>query len=272
LAFGGNVNVCVPVTNTTNVTICASALPYTWGSQTIVAAGTYTNSAINAAGCDSVETLNLTVNPCANSILDLKCYIQGYYAGAGLMISALANQGETSSLTACDSIDVELRNETSPFALVASSRVVLNTDGTAQCSFPSLTGNNYIVVKHRSAVQTWSGLPVSFATSPVSYDFSTAESQAYGAGGIPTAQKEVASGVWAIYSGDIIVDENVDLLDLGIVETDISEFAFGYNYNISNTNYPGIISTDINGDGNVDLLDSPILETNISEFIYSNHP
>jgi hypothetical protein len=89
----------------------------------------------------------------------------------------------------------------------------------------------------------------------VSYNFSTAASQAYG-----DNQVEVSTGVWALFSGDIVIDENIDLLDLGFLETDISIFAYGY------------ISTDVNGDGNVDLLDSPTLEANISNFIFSYHP
>ena len=60
--------------------------------------------------------------------------------------------------------------------------------------------------------------------------------------------------------GDIVVDENIDLLDFGALEADISAFSYGY------------IATDLNGDGNVDLLDSPILEGNISNFVFSYHP
>ena len=89
----------------------------------------------------------------------------------------------------------------------------------------------------------------------MSYNFSTAATQAYG-----DNQHEVSTGVWAFYTGDIVIDENVDLLDLGFLETDISNFAYGY------------ATTDLNGDGNVDLLDSPILEDNISNFVFSAHP
>ena len=67
---------------------------------------------------------------------------------------------------------------------------------------------------------------------------------------------------WSVtyFTSVLIVDENLDLLDLGLMETDNSNFAFGY------------LATDINGDGNVDLLDSPIMETNISNFVFSIHP
>ena len=51
---------CSPHTSTTNVSICPSALPYSWnGNRT--AAGTYTFTTTNSQGCDSVATLNLTI-------------------------------------------------------------------------------------------------------------------------------------------------------------------------------------------------------------------
>jgi hypothetical protein len=55
-------------------------------------------------------------------------------------------------------------------------------------------------------------------------------------------------------------DENIDLLDAFLIETDINNFEFGY------------FASDINGDGNVDLLDSPVVEDNINSFIFSAHP
>ena len=112
---------------------------------------------------------------------------------------------------------------------------------------------------HRNAVQTWSANPVAIGSTLASYDFTTAASQAFGDNQIDISPAQNGS-VWALYSGDIVVDENVDLLDLGALENDISNFAFGY------------LSTDINGDGNVDLLDSPTVEGNISNFIFSYHP
>jgi len=65
---------------------------------------------------------------------------------------------------------------------------------------------------------------------------------------------------WAIYSGDINQDLNIDLLDLSQLEEDINNFGAGY------------ISTDLNGDGNTDLLDNPLIEENISNFIFAVRP
>jgi hypothetical protein len=92
-------------------------------------------------------------------------------------------------------------------------------------------------------------------SSIVNYNFTTSASQAYGSN-----QVQVSPGIYALYSADLNSDENVDLLDLGILENDIPNFSFGY------------FATDINGDGNVDLLDVPIAENNINNFVFSSHP
>ncbi|WP_165760245.1 hypothetical protein, partial [Niastella populi] len=55
------------VTSTTEVTVCASQLPYTWNGNTYNAAGSYDVTLTSAAGCDSVATLVLTVNPAVSS-------------------------------------------------------------------------------------------------------------------------------------------------------------------------------------------------------------
>ena len=244
------VAVHTPSTSTTPVTTCGS---YVWNGNTYTASGTYTHSTTNIFGCDSVATLNLTLS-CAVT-LNMTCFIQGYWdAGSNAMLPVLTNQGEASTATACDSIDVELRDATT-FGVVASIRTILNQDGTSTCVFTAPYGSYYVAVKHRNAIQTWSADPIALGATPTSYNFSTADVQAYGGN-----QIEVSSGVWAFFTGDIVTDENVDLLDLGFLENDISNFAYGY------------MASDLNGDGNVDLLDSPLLETNISNFIFSNHP
>ncbi|MEP7377679.1 MAG: Ig-like domain repeat protein, partial [Chitinophagaceae bacterium] len=51
------------VTSTQNITICQNALPYSWNSQSLTAAGTYTAVLVSVDGCDSTVTLHLTVNP-----------------------------------------------------------------------------------------------------------------------------------------------------------------------------------------------------------------
>ncbi|MCX6209904.1 MAG: T9SS type A sorting domain-containing protein, partial [Bacteroidetes bacterium] len=61
---------CLPTTSTTNATVCANALPYSWNSNSYNAAGSYIVHFTNAKGCDSAATLNLTVtnNPSSGQL------------------------------------------------------------------------------------------------------------------------------------------------------------------------------------------------------------
>ncbi|MDN3656733.1 metallophosphoesterase [Ferruginibacter paludis] len=52
-------NICLTTTSTTKVIACGS---YVWNNNTYNASGTYTYTTNNAAGCDSIATLQLTVN------------------------------------------------------------------------------------------------------------------------------------------------------------------------------------------------------------------
>ncbi len=189
--------------------------------------------------------------------VNLGLILQGYSNGGQTMRPVLMNQGVSTNPLITDVVHVELRDNITPFNKVAEADAVVNTNGILKASFPPIdTGNLYIVVNHRNTIETWSAVPVYVSPSnPSNYDFTTAASKAYGAN-----QVQASPGVWAFYSGEIIQDENIDLLDLSILEDGINNFGFGY------------LSTDINGDGNVDLLDVPIVETNLNNFIFSAHP
>lgn len=214
----------------------------------------YTATVSDAIGCTATSSVSITVNPC-NTNLSLKLFIEGYYSGAQTMTPVKMNEGIGNSTTDVDDITVELRNAIAPYGLVATTTAALKTNGTALVNFTnSYTGSYYVVVKHRNALETWSANPVLITTS-TTYDFTTAANKAYG-----DNQISVGNGQYAIYSGDVNQDENVDLIDASMLETDINAFQFGY------------LGTDINGDGNVDLLDAPIVETNINGFIFSSHP
>lgn len=188
--------------------------------------------------------------------LNVKAFIEGFYLAFETMTPVLKNQGVIPDNDITDTITVELRNATSPYNVVSTSKALLHTNGLANVVFESVqSGSYFIAVKHRYALQTWSSMPVNIVGPEVSYDFTNSAFKAYGNNMI-----EVEPGVWAFYTGDINQDENVDIFDLTNLENGISGFNFGY------------FSADLNGDGNVDLLDSPIMELNINHFIFSNHP
>ena len=46
----------------TSITVCSNMLPYTWNGVDYTQAGTYTYTTTNAAGCDSIATLQLAIH------------------------------------------------------------------------------------------------------------------------------------------------------------------------------------------------------------------
>ena len=194
----------------------------------------------------------LPVNVTSN--LNLTCYIQGYWDGMSMMRPVLANQMRPTTAGACDTIKVELHNANTPFEKLYEVNAVLNQNGNVVCKFPPVQGMYYVVVKHRNALQTWSSAPVMMGPS-TTYNFSNAASKAFASN-----QKMIAPNLWALYSGDIDANENIDLLDLTTLENDVTNWMVGYQI------------TDLNGDGNVDLLDWPVLDGNVQDFIYARHP
>src|SRR4029078_10244749 len=94
------------LTSTTNTTICANQLPYTWNGQTITAAGTYTANLVSVGGCDSIATLILTVNPALTSTTNTTiCANQLPYTWNGQTITAAGTYtANLVSVGGCDSI------------------------------------------------------------------------------------------------------------------------------------------------------------------------
>jgi hypothetical protein len=99
-------------------------------------------------------------------------FIQGFYTGSSLMSPVLFNSGLSGSSTACDSITVELHAALSPSTVLFTQKTLLRTDGLSGIAVPpSLSGSScYIVVKHRSALETWSKTPVTITSNRI-FDF-----------------------------------------------------------------------------------------------------
>lgn len=176
-----------------------------------------------------------------NMTLNLKMFIEGFY-----------NSGSDSQVS--DTITVELRNSTSPFAVADVTQAVVSSSGNAELKFSNAAdGNYYIAVKHRNSIETWSANTIAFSrTTPVNYDLSPALSQAFGSNMI---QVDVSPVRYGIYSGDVNQDGTIDLNDVLLT------------YNAANTFEAGYVVTDINGDSIVDLNDVLIANNNASAFV-----
>ena len=77
---------------------------------------------------------------------------------------------------------VELHNSTTPYAIVDSQTVLLNTAGVSNPVFTKSENGTpyYIVLKSDNGLETWSATPQTFSRFALSYNFSTAATQAYG--------------------------------------------------------------------------------------------
>lgn len=186
-----------------------------------------------------------------------KLNIEGYYdAAINLMVPVRANQGVGTSTTDVDNVTLELRNATSPYALAATTTAMLQTNGNATGTFtPAITGSYYLVIKHRNALQTWSASPIAVSASTPTYDFTNANTKAFGSN-----MQLVDTGVWALYSGDLNQDEVIDASDFPIILNDIETSQFGN------------LATDLNGDGSTDNSDLPTITDNTDNSIFSIHP
>jgi hypothetical protein len=163
---------------------------------------------------------------------NLKVYLEGFYNG---------------TTQVSDTITVYVANTASPHLLRDSVKAYLSPAGTDTISFENaVTGNYYIVIKHRNHIETWSSTPQFFQTGVfVNYDFTNSSGKAYG-----NNMKQVG-GIWVLYSGDINQDGNVDVGD--------------YNAFIPQFGQDGYRSGDLNGDNFNDGYDLPYLYPNIGK-------
>ncbi|MEO8770099.1 MAG: gliding motility-associated C-terminal domain-containing protein [Ferruginibacter sp.] len=135
------------VTSSTDVAICNSQLPYTWNGNSFPSGGTYTVTLISNAGCDSIATLNLTVNPAVSSITDIAiCNTllpygwngNNYPAGGSYSVTLVNSNG-------CDSVAtlnlvVNLATTSTTDISICSSQLPYSWNGN---SYPS--GGTYSV-------------------------------------------------------------------------------------------------------------------------------
>jgi len=162
-------------------------------------------------------------------------------------------QSPFSSLNINDTMKIFLRNIFSPYAIVDSSFAVIDsvTYNGYLVFFRANSGQYYIVLKHRNALETWSkaGGFNYVQGNTMSYDFTSAQSQAFG------NNMTLKAGKYCIYSGDINKDGFVDISDIVLVFNDAASFASGY------------VSSDLTGDRIVDLSDLLIAFNNSSNFV-----
>ncbi len=109
--------------STTQLNICPSQLPYTWNGNVYTTGGSYKDTLMNAAGCDSVVTLLLNVKNNSSSIINVTaCKKQLPYLWNGNPYSQAGTYKDTIPNSAgCDSImtlNLIVKPDTSSFTTV----------------------------------------------------------------------------------------------------------------------------------------------------------
>ena len=182
--------------------------------------------------------------PAKEKKLYLTVYLQGLFNGTDMNKTVSDPTGPVYQWTGTivDTITVELHDATNYANIIYTAYGVnLNQDGTTNTgtktyiSIPSTyTGDYRITVKTRNHIETTTAASVPFNTASITYNFTTAATQAYGSN-----MKEVTTGVFAIYVGDVNQDGNILSDDFNSVFSATKAIIVGYS------NY------DVNGDGNV---------------------
>lgn len=262
--YGTGVTTGTLISNTTGTKVCRvqltnsvafgnDPLNYDWSMNlmpyhTVVSAfvtetSPYVNTAITNAISHS-KTENLVL------------FLEGLYLEGTGNRKAQDESGDHFAGPVSDLISVELANTTSPFNTVyTAENVLLYPNGKCAFSIPGeLSGSYYVVVKHRNSIETWSALPVSFASGTVTYDFSTAAGQAYG------DNMQQMGTVFVFFGGDQSQDGIVDGSDMAAIDNASTSVLSGYN------------SEDINGDGLVDGSDMAVIDNNSTAVVTAEKP
>ena len=145
-----------------------------------------------------------------------------------------------------DTVTVEIRDASPPYTLIDQTKILLNSNGDGTGRFYNAVNGTpyYLILKHRSAVETWSSTPQTFTANSLIYDFTTGSAKAYGNNLILIGSK------WCIYGGDINRDGFVETEDLNLIFTDNVDGVAGY------------VSTDLNGDMYTEVEDLNIVFVN----------
>ncbi|MFA5011870.1 MAG: kelch repeat-containing protein [Ignavibacteria bacterium] len=140
-------------------------------------------------------------------------------------------------------VTIELRESTFPYLVSETKTTLQNGSEPVMMEFTNVesTKSYYIVVRYTNGLETWSAQPQYFVNGHMNYDFTTAQTQAYGSNMVKDGEK------WCIISGDINQDGKINAIDRGIC------------WNDRGTND---VFSDVNHDGLVNELDRAILAKN----------
>ena len=179
--------------------------------------------------------------------LNLRLLIQGLY------------KSEIDSMKS-DTIQLNLRNISSPFEIVDSVKGNLSDSGIVNLRFLDLPNDGiyFLQITHRNSIETWSSLPgLIFYDNMLEYNFTDSVTKAFGENLILVNDSLQR---FAIISGDVNQDGSIDGTDMLLIDNDAASLLTGY------------VSTDVNGDGFVDGTDALITANNAENYVVKITP
>jgi hypothetical protein len=233
------------------------------GTPTVTSANTsYTVTATYAGG-----STNTIINICVKSDIKplcIKAYLEGLWNGSTMNMNQCKDENNSEVFpSAVDTAIVELHSSSSYANIVYRiSGVYIDQDGNfysnnlPQMQIPSsYNGSYFITVKTRNHLVTTSASAISFAGDTIRYNFTSAANMAYG-----NNMKELTSGIFGFYAGDVNQDGVIDSVDGNIVTSSSNNFEMGYR------------PEDLNGDGSTNSDDVSIVDGNDASTISASHP
>lgn len=230
----------------------------------------YVGGLFTFAGGKTSDHVAYWQEPATQVFVDTKVLIEGAYTSGGQMSTSLGSELPLSSpypqdpqtvasfpANTVDWILLQLCATDSSTILGSQSAFlrndgrVLDTSGNTFLTFPGFPdGYYFIILKHRNHLAVMSADSVSLTgMSAVTYDFTTGLDKYIGSKG----GKELESGYWGMWAGDMDDSRNLDHLDYEIWQALAKPAAGGY------------LAGDLNFDAMVNTLDHTILYNNRQE-------
>ncbi len=181
--------------------------------------------------------------------LNINLVIEGFYNIA------------SDKLNIKDTVTAYLRNTSTPFSIIDSARAVVDSVSmTGNFNFyNTYTGNYYISLKHRNALETWSksGGELLVNGTAQNYNMTDMSSKAYGNNIVQVDNSPVK---FALYSGDVNYDSFIDLTDVIYIFNEANTFVTGYKI------------SDLTGNNITDLADILVAYNNAGNFVSVMRP
>ena len=191
-----------PIANSTSLSICSGS-SYLFGTQALSTGGTFVESYLTTAGCDSIATLFLSIDPpITSSALVTICAGSSYVFGTQTLSTAGTFTENYVTTTGCDSIatlflsvDPVLSSSSSQINCAGSSYIfgtqTLSTSGTYAENFTTLSGCDSIATLFFTVSPTLTGSGSQDICAGSSYSFGT---QTLSASGTYTENLTTLSG------------------------------------------------------------------------------